>query len=121
MKNKKFIYATILVALLTAIAIFLPFQDNIIIKITRIIFWSIFILFLPWYYLTLVFFSDKEIDFLEIFALSFALSISVIPLITFYLNLVWLKISQYSVYGITIFVIILSFLYLKFFAKWWKI
>ena len=33
-----------------------------------------------------VYFKKKEIDLLERFALSFALSISVIPLISFYFN-----------------------------------
>ncbi|MEI6775120.1 MAG: DUF1616 domain-containing protein [bacterium] len=37
--------------------------------------------------MTLSFFGKKEIDRLERFALSFALSISVVPLLTFYINL----------------------------------
>ena len=88
-----------------------------LVQFLKIIVGSIFILFLPWYWLTKIFFQDNEIDFLERFALSFALSISVIPLISFYLNLIWIKIASLSVYLIVLIVIILNMLYL---ALVWK-
>lgn len=60
----------------------------------RIIFGSVYVLFLPGFILTFVFFPiHKEIDWIERTALSFALSIAVVPLIVFYLNLIGLKIS----------------------------
>jgi uncharacterized membrane protein len=60
----------------------------------RIIFGSVYVLFLPGFILTFVFFPiHKEIDWIERIALSFALSIAVVPLIVFYLNLIGLKIS----------------------------
>lgn len=61
----------------------------------RIIFGLIYTLFLPGYILTFIFFprGEKSIDFLERIALSFALSIAVVPLVIFYLNLIGLKIS----------------------------
>jgi len=118
MKINKFdLYITILSWLIVLWVIFFPDQNNIIIKFIRIIFWSIFILFLPWYWLTKSFFSEKEIDFLERFALSFALSISVVPLISFYLNLLWVKITALSVYLITLVIILLNVVYLSFFEK----
>ena len=114
MKYKNLIKYTIIISLLTWLILFIPYQEHIIIKTLRIIFGSIFILFMPWYYLTLSFFKKKEIDFLERFALSFALSISVIPLLSFYLNLVWVKINSLSVYIITLSIIILNIIYLNF-------
>ncbi len=114
MKNKNLIKYTIIISLLTWLILFIPYQEHIIIKTLRIILGSIFILFMPWYYLTLSFFKKKEIDFLERFALSFALSISVIPLLSFYLNLVWVKINSLSVYIITLSIIILNIIYLNF-------
>ena len=119
MKNKNFKNLTIIIAWMTAITLLVPYQENIVIQNLRIIFWSIFILFLPGYYLTLSFFKKKEIDFLERFALSFALSISVIPLISFYLNLVWVKINEISVFLIVSWIILANIFYLKY-KKIWK-
>lgn len=60
----------------------------------RIIFGSVYVLFLPGFILTFVFFPiHKEVDWIERMALSFALSIAVVPLIVFYLNLIGLRIS----------------------------
>jgi uncharacterized membrane protein len=87
MKNKNLLIYTSIITVLTAITLFIPYQNHIVISTLRIIFGSIFILFLPGYLLTLSFFDEKEIDFLESFALSFALSISVVPLLSFYFNL----------------------------------
>jgi uncharacterized membrane protein len=120
MKNKNLINYTIIIAWITAITLFLPNQENIIIQTLRLIFWSIFILFIPWYFLTLSFFDEKEIDFLERFALSFALSISVVPLLSFYLNLVWVKINELSVFLIVTWIILLNIIYLKFKKQWKK-
>ncbi len=61
----------------------------------RIVFGSIYVLFLPGFILSFIFFPLKEkgIDLIERIALSFALSIAVVPLVIFYLNLIGLKIS----------------------------
>jgi len=66
------------------------------------VFGSIYLLFLPGYRLTRVFFSDTEIDALERGALSFALSISMIPLLVFYLNLAGVQISAVMVWGVAL-------------------
>jgi uncharacterized membrane protein len=118
MLNKNILISTIIIAWITAITLFLPNEKNIIIQVLRIIFWSIFILFIPWYFLTLSFFDKKEIDFLERFALSFALSISIVPLLSFYLNLVWVKINELSVFLIVIWIIFINIIYLKFKKQW---
>lgn len=108
---------TVLVALLTLAGMMVPYQDIIAVQALRIISGSIFILFLPGYFLTRAFFRDAEIDFLERFALSFALSIAVVPLLMFYANLLGLPITALSVYGITLAIIILSSLYTQFLQR----
>lgn len=57
-----------------------------ILNVLRIIFGSIFILFLPGYAWSFVFFKKGKIDLIERIALSFGLSIALVPLIVFYLN-----------------------------------
>ncbi|MCX8178922.1 MAG: DUF1616 domain-containing protein [Candidatus Aenigmarchaeota archaeon] len=57
-----------------------------IIEIARIIFGSIFVLFLPGFAWSYVFFKKNEIDALERVALSFGLSIALVPLVVFYFN-----------------------------------
>ena len=67
----------------------------------KIVFGSFLILFLPGLVLSFVFFNKKEIDIIERAVLSFALSITVIPLLVFYLNLVGVKINILNVLLIT--------------------
>lgn len=71
----------------------------------RIVFGSFYVLFLPGLVLTLVFFKEEEIDVIERVALSFALSIAVIPLLVFYLNLIGMKISTPNVFLVVAFII----------------
>ena len=73
----------------------------------RIVFGSVYVLFLPGLVLTFVFFKGKEIDIIERVALSFALSIAIVPLLVFYLNLVGMKINVLNV-GLVIAFIILT-------------
>jgi uncharacterized membrane protein len=63
----------------------------------RIVFGSVYVLFLPGLVLTFAFFREKEIDIIERIALSFALSIAVVPLLVFYLNLIGMKINVINV------------------------
>lgn len=79
-----------------------------------IVFGSIYVLFLPGFVLSFVFFDKKKIDVLERIALSFALSIAVVPLFVFYLNLIGMKINKLSVSLVILGIIIISyFLYKK--------
>lgn len=57
-----------------------------ILNVLRIIFGSIFILFLPGYFWSFAFFNKGKIDLIERIALSFGLSIALVPLTVFYLN-----------------------------------
>lgn len=72
----------------------------------RIVFGSVYVLFLPGLALSFVFFNKKEIDFIERIALSFALSIAVVPLLVFYLNLLGMKINLVNSTLVIAFIII---------------
>ena len=91
-----------------------------ILEILRIVYGSIFVLFLPGYVITFLFFTKDEIDILEKIALSFGLSIAIVPLATFYLNFLFsVKINVINV-SITILGIILLSIFLKTKEKWFK-
>jgi len=75
----------------------------------RIIFGSFYILFLPGLVLTFAFFGKKEIDIIERIALSFALSIAVVPLLVFYFNLIGMKIDVLNVILVVFLVIMGGF------------
>ena len=97
----------------------------------RIVFGSVYVLFLPGFVISYIFFpktkefdsekgENKEhengaIDWIERIALSFALSIAIVPLAVFYLNLIGLRIntlnSFFTILGII--VISLGILYFK--------
>ncbi len=75
----------------------------------RITFGSFYVLFLPGFILSFIFFpKNKDIEVIERLALSFALSISVVPLAVFYLNLIGVKISLLSSFFTILAIIVLS-------------
>jgi len=78
----------------------------------RIVFGTVYLLFLPGFVLSYVFFPQtarKPIDFLERFALSFALSIAVVPLAVFYLSLIGVRISALSTFFVVLGIVGVSF------------
>lgn len=72
----------------------------------------IFILFLPGFFISLVFLRWEKIDIIERIVLSFALSLAVIPLVIFYTNLLGVPITILSVMLEDISIILLSFIIL---------
>ncbi len=82
----------------------------------RIVFGSVFVLFLPGFVWSFVFFPARRglaedkggIDLIERIALSFALSIAVVPLTVFYLNLIGLKISAWSSFFVVLGLIVVG-------------
>lgn len=87
----------------------------------RIVYGSLYVLFLPGFILSYIFFpktkneeekyaeeTDKGIDWIERIALSFALSIAVVPLVIFYLNLIGLTISLINSFFTILAIIIIS-------------
>lgn len=84
---------------------------------------SVYVLFIPGFIISFIFFPIKNqyfdhqkkrlfkkqgIDTLERIALSFALSIAIVPLTVFYLNLIGLKISTLNVFLTILAIIIIS-------------
>jgi len=57
-----------------------------LLSLFRIVFGSVFVLFIPGFAWTYLFFDRDEIDVVERIALSFGLSIALVPLSVFYLN-----------------------------------
>lgn len=108
----------VLVLLLNIISLFLAwFTSLTYIDSLRIIFGSIYVLFLPGFIISYIFFpktngdkydDNKGIDWLERIALSFALSIAIVPLAVFYLNLIGLKINFLNTFLIILGIIIIS-------------
>ena len=93
----------------------------------RIVFGSVYVLFLPGFIISFIFFpfnktnknkinnknnqeESNSIDLIERIALSFALSISIVPLAVFYLNLVGVRINALNVFFIILTIIIVSLL-----------
>lgn len=79
--------------LLIAISIGLSFTSLTVLQSFRIIFGSVFLLLLPGYVWSFVFWKRQEIDFIERFALSLALSLALVPLIVYALNRVGVPIT----------------------------
>ncbi len=72
----------------------------------RIIIGSIFVLFLPGYVWSYVLFKKDEMDIIERLALSFGLSIALVPLTVFWVNyLLKIKINLTNVTLIIVFLI----------------
>ena len=90
---KRYILAGVgLTFILLVIGRFIP-----LLQYFRIIAGSVYVLFLPGFILTYVFFRRREIDTIERIALSFGLSIAVVPLAIFSLNQVFnMSITTFS-------------------------
>ncbi len=69
---------------------------------------AIYLLFVPGFVVSFAFFKPKKIDIIERIALSFALSIALVPLVSFYFNLVGVKISRVSVILETLGIIVVA-------------
>ena len=94
-----------IVVLLLAISLaIILFTSQTFLSSLRIIFGSVYVLFLPGFIISYIFFPEtkefdskdkdsKSIDWIERIALSFALSIAIVPLTIFYLNLIGIKIN----------------------------
>ncbi len=106
----------------------------------RIVFGSVYVLFIPGFIISYIFFpfskpfeeetgkkslidkgvnvndgkDGKAIDWIERIALSFALSIAVVPLVMFYLNFVGVKINVFNSFFVILGIIVVSFLILWF-------
>jgi uncharacterized membrane protein len=99
-------YVGLILIILFSISVLITgFFNLVLLESLRIIFGSFYILFLPGFILSFVFFSSS-IDWIERIALSFGLSISIVPLTVFYLNIIGIKInflnSILSILGIII-------------------
>ena len=102
-QKTKIIFSVLGIFLLNFISILLTLLTELsYLESLRIIFGSIFVLFLPGFIISFIFFpktkefesEEKDaIDWIERIALSFALSIAIVPLVVFYLNLIGIKIS----------------------------
>lgn len=76
-----------------------------ILELLRIIFGFIFILFLPGLAWNFVFFKKEEIDVIEAIALSFGLSIALVPLVVSWLN--WLLKIKINIVNVTVVILVL--------------
>lgn len=69
-----------------------------VLDILRIIFGGIFVLFIPGFCWSFLFFKRKSIDLIERIALSIGLSIALVPLTVFWLNWIFdMRITELSV------------------------
>lgn len=82
--------------LLAAISVGMSFTSLSVLQSFRIIFGSVFLLLLPGYVWSFVFWRRNEIDGIERFALSLALSLALVPLIVYSLNRVGVRITLWN-------------------------
>ena len=111
--EKKIKYTGIVLAIMVLATIILAFTKITLIEAFRIVFGSVYVLFLPGFLATYIFFPNKlnnkeGIDVIERIALSFALSIAVVPLLVFYLNLIGMKITTLNTFLTVLGVIVIE-------------
>lgn len=106
LKSKAYVFAGIVLAM-TILSLGIGFFSSLeYLESFRIVFGSVYVLFLPGFIISYIFFSKTKkfdsktneeegdsIDLIERIALSFALSIAIVPLAVFYLNLMGIKIN----------------------------
>ncbi len=88
-KVRKYLYFFVGLFVLTIIiAIWIGLLESF-----RLVFGSLYALFVPGFLISHIFYEKNKIDLTERLSLSFALSISVVPLIVFYLNIAGVPVS----------------------------
>ena len=70
---------------------------NAVLSVAGGVIGAVYVLFVPGWVLSFAFFRRGRVDVIERVALSFALSIAVVPLVAFYLNLLGVRISRVNV------------------------
>ena len=130
MKDKRIITGIVVIAILALISVSIGIFSSLeYLESFRIVFGSVYVLFLPGFVISYIFFpktkefdsddrkkgkngedeKDKgSIDWIERIALSFALSIAVVPLVVFYLNLIGLKINLLNSFLTILGIIVIS-------------
>ena len=84
----------------------------------QVVFGSVFVLFVPGYFLTQAFFKRDEIDFLEKITLSIVLSITSVPLAVLFLNVIFgVKINAVNTSVIILVIAIISHIYTKYIKR----
>lgn len=85
-----------------------------LLMLMRIFIGSVFVLFIPGFVWTYMFFNRNEIDMIERIALSFGLSIALVPLSVFYLNyLLGIKITLFNCSIIVVMLILIPAIWLE--------
>ncbi|MEK6895087.1 MAG: DUF1616 domain-containing protein [Nanoarchaeota archaeon] len=97
-----------LIALLVISILISVFSSLGIVEALRIVFGSVYVLFIPGFIISFIFFRKEKIDSIERVALSFALSIAVVPLTIFYLNLIGVKINLLNSFFTILGIILIS-------------
>lgn len=106
LKVKLMTYLTIsfcLILIILLVSIWLGFAESI-----KIVLGSVYSLFLPGFCMSHVILGKREVDVLERLALSFALSVSIIPLIVYYLTIIGIGMSALLTFSTILIVCIMS-------------
>lgn len=100
-------YYFLLIICLSILTIILSFGFGLITAF-RIVFGTIYSLFLPGFMISHILFKVGKIGYVERGVLSFVLSISIIPLVIFYFNLAGVRITSFSTFFIILLTCVLS-------------
>ena len=105
----------IVIAVLFLLALVLTLFDYNLWTTIRAVFGSVLVLFVPGFVIVKLYF--KEIDIIEKVALSFALSIAIVPLVVFYLNKLGMRINTLNSFLSIVGIIAVSFVVKRFVKK----
>ena len=105
----------IVIAVLFLLALVLTLFDYSLWTTVRAVFGSALVLFVPGFVIVKLYF--KEIDIIEKVALSFALSIAIVPLVVFYLNKLGMRINTLNSFLSIVGIIAVSFVVKRFVKK----
>ena len=105
----------ITIGVLFLLALALTLFDYNLWTTIRAVFGSVLVLFVPGFVIVKLYF--KEIDIIERIALSFALSIAIVPLTVFYLNKLGMRINTLNSFLSIIGIISVSFVVKRFMKK----
>lgn len=113
MNNKYFKYTLLTIFIFVIISLILSIWLSIL-QSFRIIFGAIYLLFIPGFVWSWVFWKKGALDVIERFILSLILSIAIVPLVVFLLNKVGMGINLFNSFLEILGIIILGFIIILF-------
>ena len=94
-------------------------QEGIFFEVMRLFCATILLFYLPWYWISYIFFSEVDLSAFERFIINFLISFTLVILISYYLYIASSQVSTIKIYLISSIIILISIPIVLIRWRWW--